>query len=51
MAVITGTNWNAYDASTMTAKEIYGRTLAALAENNDRIVGVTADLELSLIHI
>lgn len=30
MAVITGTNWNAYDASTMTAKEIYGRTLAAL---------------------
>ena len=45
MAVITGTNWNAYDASTMTAKEIYGRTLAALAENNDRIVGVTADLE------
>ena len=45
MAVITGTNWNAYDASTMTAREIYGRTLAALAEHNERIVGLTADLE------
>lgn len=45
MAVITGTNWNAYDASTMTAREIYGRTLAALAEKDERIVGVTADLE------
>ena len=45
MAVITGTNWNAYDASTMTAREIYGRTLAAMAEHNDRIVGLTADLE------
>jgi hypothetical protein len=28
MAVITGTNWNAYDAATMSAREIYGRTLA-----------------------
>jgi len=45
MAVITGTNWNAYDASTMTAREIYGRTLAAMAEHNDKIVGLTADLE------
>jgi len=45
MAVVTGTNWNAYDASTMTAREIYGRTLAALAEGNDKIVGITADLE------
>ena len=45
MAVITGTNWNAYDASTMTARESYGRTLAALAEGNDKIVGLTADLE------
>ena len=45
MAVITGTNWNAYDASTMTAREIYGRTLAALAEGNEKIVGLTADLE------
>ncbi len=45
MAVITGTNWNAYDASTMTAREIYGRTLAALAEKDERIVGITADLE------
>ena len=45
MAVITGTNWNAYDGATMTAREIYGRTLAAMAEHNDKIVGLTADLE------
>lgn len=44
MAIVTGTNWNAYDAATMTAREIYGKTLAALGEKNDRIVGVTADL-------
>jgi len=45
MAVITGTNWNAYDAATMTAREIYGRTLAELGKHNDKIVGLTADLE------
>ncbi len=44
MAVNTGTNWNAYDAATMTAREIYGRTLAELGKTDDRIVGVTADL-------
>jgi len=44
MAVITGTNWNAYDAATMTAREIYGRTLAELGKENNKIVGVTADL-------
>ncbi len=44
MAVITGTNWNAYDAATMTAREIYGRTLTELAKHDDRIVGLTADL-------
>ncbi|MEA4940784.1 MAG: transketolase C-terminal domain-containing protein [Christensenella sp.] len=44
MAVNTGTNWNAYDAATMTAREIYGRTLTELGKNDDRIVGVTADL-------
>jgi len=44
MAVVTGTNWNAYDAATMTAREIYGRTLAELGKSNPRIVGVTADL-------
>lgn len=44
MAVITGTNWNAYDAATMTAREIYGRTLAELGKANPKIVGVTADL-------
>ena len=45
MSVITGTNWNAYDAATMTAREIYGRTLAELGKHNDKIVGLTADLE------
>lgn len=44
MAVVTGTNWNAYDAATMTAREIYGRTLAELGKHNDKVVGVTADL-------
>lgn len=44
MSVVTGTNWNAYDAATMTAREIYGKTLAELAKANDKIVGVTADL-------
>jgi transketolase len=44
MTVVTGTNWNAYDAATMSAKEIYGRTLAELGKQNDKIVGVTADL-------
>lgn len=44
MAVVTGTNWNAYDAATMTAREIYGRTLAEMGRLNDKIVGLTADL-------
>ena len=44
MSVITGTNWTAYDAATMTAREIYGRTLAEMGKTNDKIVGVTADL-------
>ena len=45
--VNTGTNWTCYDSSTMTAREIYGRTLAELAKNDDRILAVTADLEKS----
>jgi len=45
MSVITGTNWNAYDAATMTAREIYGRTLAELGKHKDKIVALTADLE------
>jgi len=44
MAVVTGTNWNAYDAATMSSREIYGRTLAELGKRNDKIVGITADL-------
>lgn len=47
MAVNTGTNWTCYDSSTMTAREIYGRTLAEMAKNDDRIVALTADLEKS----
>jgi len=43
----TGTTWNVYDANTMSAKEIYGRVLKELASKNDKIVGVTADLEKS----
>lgn len=44
---VTGTTWNVYDANTMSAKEIYGRVLKKLAEDNPKIVGVTADLEKS----
>jgi len=44
MAVVTGTTWNCYDSATMTAREIYGRTLAELGKQDDRIVGLTADL-------
>lgn len=44
MATVTGATWNCYDSSTMTAREIYGRTLAELAKTNDKIVGLTADL-------
>jgi len=47
MAVNTGTNWTCYDSSTMTAREIYGITLAELAKQNDKIVALTADLEKS----
>lgn len=43
----TGTTWNVYDANTLSAKEIYGRVLRELASSNDKIVGVTADLEKS----
>ncbi|MDR2743364.1 MAG: transketolase family protein [Treponema sp.] len=42
--VTTGTTWNCYDSATMTAREIYGRTLAEMGKINDRIVGLTADL-------
>ncbi len=44
---ITGTSWNVYDANTMSAREIYGRVMRELAKTNDKIVGVTADLEKS----
>ncbi len=47
MAVNTGTNWTCYDSSTMTAREIYGVTLAELAKTDKRIVALTADLEKS----
>ena len=44
---VTGTNWTCYDSSTMTSREIYGRTLAELAKEDKRIVALTADLEKS----
>ena len=44
MAVVTGTTWNCYDSATMTAREIYGRTIAEMGKQNDRIVGLSADL-------
>jgi transketolase len=44
MAVVTGTTWNCYDSATMTAREIYGRTLAEMGKYDERIVGLTADL-------
>ena len=47
MAINTGTNWTCYDSSTMTAKEIYCRTLAEMAKEDKRIVALTADLEKS----
>jgi len=47
MAVNTGTNWTCYDSSTMTPREIYGRTLAELAKDDKRIVALTADLARS----
>lgn len=43
----TGTTWTCYDAATMTAREIYGRVLAELADSNPKIVGLTADLSKS----
>ncbi|MDD2231890.1 MAG: transketolase family protein [Sphaerochaetaceae bacterium] len=45
MSTVTGTTWNCYDSATMTPREIYGRTLAEMAKTNDKIVGLTADLE------
>ena len=44
MSTVTGTTWNCYDSATMTAREIYGRTLAEMGRTNEKIVGVTADL-------
>ncbi len=44
---VTGTNWTCYDSSTMTSREIYGRTLAELAKSDPRVVAMTADLEKS----
>lgn len=44
---VTGTNWTCYDSSTMTSREIYGRTLAELAKEDKRIVALTGDLEKS----
>lgn len=52
MSAVTGTTWNCYDSSTMTPREIYGRTLAEMAKSDPKIVGLTADLEktTAMIH-
>ena len=47
MAEKMGTKWTCYDAATMTAREIYGRVLAEMADDDPRIVGLTADLAKS----
>lgn len=47
MSESTGTNWTCYDAATMSAREIYGRVLAEMSGEDERIVGVTADLAKS----
>ncbi|HNU68912.1 MAG TPA: transketolase C-terminal domain-containing protein [Myxococcota bacterium] len=47
MSEITGTTWTCYDATTMTAREIYGRVLAELSDQDPRIVGLSADLAKS----
>ncbi len=42
-----GTEWNAYDASKMSAGKAYGQALAEIAEKDERIVALTADLAKS----
>ena len=42
-----GTSWNTYDANKMSSGAMYGKTLAALADKDPRIIGVTADLAKS----
>jgi transketolase len=42
-----GLTWTVYDADSMTQAEIYGEVLCDLAEKDDRIVGITADLAMS----
>ena len=47
MSEVTGTNWTCYDAATMTAREIYGRVLAEMSRDNEKIIGITGDLAKS----
>ena len=47
MSEAMGTKWTCYDAATMSAREIYGRVLAEMSGEDQRIVGVTADLAKS----
>ncbi|MBW1988507.1 MAG: transketolase family protein [Deltaproteobacteria bacterium] len=42
-----GLTWTVYDADSMTAAEIYGEVLCQLAEEDERIVGLSADLAKS----
>jgi transketolase len=47
MSQSRGTKWTCYDAASMSAREIYGRVLAEMSGEDERIVGVTADLAKS----
>lgn len=42
-----GITWTVYDADTMTQAEIYGEVLCRLGEENENIVGLSADLAKS----
>jgi transketolase len=42
-----GLTWTVYDADTMTQAEIYGEVLCRLGEENDKIVGLSADMAKS----
>lgn len=42
-----GLTWNVYDANTMTQADIYGEVLCAVGEENQAIVGLSADLAKS----
>jgi len=42
-----GLTWTVYDANTMTQAEIYGKVLCEIGKENEKIVGLSADLAKS----